>query len=172
MVTWLVAYVWLTWHNRREDRQQEQAREEGRLAKDTVQKLRKMSWPVVSEAVQYGARLLVIEDLIYDVHEWIDAHPGGQRLLYECMGTDSTSRFMVESGVLHSHKHSSRAHARLRSLCVGRIDTGQGTGSVFRSDTSCHTHTHTHVHGSKCMKPSLIQRRKENNMASRITCQQ
>jgi cytochrome b involved in lipid metabolism len=134
MGTWLVAYGWLTWHRRREDRHQEQLRELGKRDEATVQKLRKMSWSDVSDAVQYGARLLVIEDLIYDVHEWIDAHPGGQRLLYECMGTDSTSRYMVESGVLHSHKHSSRAHARLRSLCVGRIDTGQGAGSVFRSD--------------------------------------
>ena len=69
----------------------------------------------VSEHVKISNTLLIFEDKVIDVSEFIDAHPGGETVLKQYAGKDITDVFKAY------HGSSGKAAKVLRSLVVGKI---------------------------------------------------
>jgi ferredoxin-NADP reductase len=99
-----------------------------------VEKLKALSWGAICESVQNGASLLVIEGIVYDVKRWILVHPGGQRVLTACMGTDAAGLFLGDDSHHHSefptHKHSEAAMQKLATLAVARVESLSGVADT------------------------------------------
>lgn len=60
-----------------------------------------------------GSAWVVVDSKVYDVTEWLDAHPGGKALLLAFAGRDCTDEFTA--------MHGGAARLRLPPLCVGRL---------------------------------------------------
>ncbi|KAG0343866.1 hypothetical protein BG004_004924 [Podila humilis] len=68
---------------------------------DDVQPLLSMSkitWDTINNRVNSGAKLVVVDDYVFDIREWIPSHPGGQKVLERVIGTDITEDFYGHSG--------------------------------------------------------------------------
>jgi len=76
-----------------------------------------ISHQVFNEVSNEGYKLIVIEDIVHDVTEFIDEHPGGRAILQASVGKDGTQAF--NGGV---YNHSNAAHNLLSQLRVGRVD--------------------------------------------------
>lgn len=48
------------------------------------------TWARINAQVQQGAQLAVFRGMVLDLGPWIKAHPGGQRVLWDAVGTDIT----------------------------------------------------------------------------------
>jgi len=79
----------------------------------------------VSEIKRNDKKWLVIESLIFDVHNFEDEHPGGKGFLKSAIGKDATTSF--NGGV---YRHSSAARNLMTHMRVGKI-----VGEIPKVDT-------------------------------------
>ncbi|MES1910223.1 MAG: hypothetical protein MHM6MM_002860 [Cercozoa sp. M6MM] len=77
-----------------------------------------MTWADITAAVDTGATLVVIDDIVYDVGRFIDIHPGGARVLRERIGTDCSHAFRL--GTV-GHAHSVYAARKLSTFAVALL---------------------------------------------------
>jgi stearoyl-CoA desaturase (delta-9 desaturase) len=66
--------------------------------------------------VAEGASLILIDDIVHDVTEFIDQHPGGRKLIQAYLGKDATQAFNVTV-----YNHSNAARNELICLRVARL---------------------------------------------------
>ncbi|KAI8621479.1 hypothetical protein BC830DRAFT_207995 [Chytriomyces sp. MP71] len=50
-------------------------------------------WEDVNQRVSLGAKWIVIDNIIYDVHKYLNFHPGGPHALYQMIGIDAKFAF-------------------------------------------------------------------------------
>ena len=62
---------------------------------------------------------LIIEGNVYNVTKFLDEHPGGDEVMLEQAGQDSTEAF-IEIG------HSDDARGLLKNMLVGTLKAGEG----------------------------------------------
>lgn len=55
--------------------------------------LPEISWNEIYQRVLQGAKLVVAEELVFDIRRWINAHPGGAKVLKHVIGTDISNDF-------------------------------------------------------------------------------
>ena len=67
--------------------------------------------------VERGQRLLLIDDVVNDVQDFVQHHPGGQKFLLEHLGKDATKLF--HGGGIHAH--SNAAENLLSTMRFARI---------------------------------------------------
>ncbi|KAG0326322.1 hypothetical protein BG000_001448, partial [Podila horticola] len=60
--------------------------------------LPKITWDTINTRVNSGAKLVVVDDYVFDIREWIASHPGGTKVLERVIGTDITADFYGHSG--------------------------------------------------------------------------
>ncbi|KAF9369150.1 hypothetical protein CPB97_003855, partial [Podila verticillata] len=60
--------------------------------------LPKITWDTINTRVNSGAKLVVVDDYVFDIREWIPSHPGGAKVLERVIGTDITVDFYGHSG--------------------------------------------------------------------------
>jgi len=72
---------------------------------------------------------VVIHDKVYDITKFLDEHPGGEEILIENAGTDSTESF-------EDVGHSSDAREMLESYYVGELHEEDKTGSTDKGAKS------------------------------------
>ncbi|KAG0228061.1 hypothetical protein BGW41_003566 [Actinomortierella wolfii] len=51
----------------------------------------KMTWNEINDRVLSGAKLVVVDDYVFDIRSWINSHPGGAKVLQRVIGTDITA---------------------------------------------------------------------------------
>merc|ERR1712140_161784 len=71
----------------------------------------------------------IIHDKVYDITKFLDEHPGGEEILIENAGTDSTESF-------EDVGHSSDAREMLESYYVGELHEEDKTGSTDKGAKS------------------------------------
>eukprot|EP00808_Paulinella_micropora_P015384 g23161.t1 len=76
------------------------------------------NWETIRRKVREGQALVVFEDLVHDVTNFVDDHPGG-RFLRDAIGRDLTKGFLGKNGPLY--KHSTAAHHLLTTFRVARL---------------------------------------------------
>lgn len=72
----------------------------------------------VKERCLEGSELLVIDGVVYDVHEFKKIHPGGEKLIINYIGKDASIAF---NGVVYEHSNAARnlmSHFR-----IGKVDS-------------------------------------------------
>lgn len=69
----------------------------------------------LQERIDKGEKLLIIDDLVYDVLDYMDKHPGGKSLLKAYVGRDASYAF--KGGL---NKHSISAKLLAQTMIVGR----------------------------------------------------
>ncbi|KAI9193252.1 uncharacterized protein BJ171DRAFT_587932 [Polychytrium aggregatum] len=67
------------------------------------------------------AEWIIIDDIILDVRDFKERHPGGAKLIDAQIGKDATKAFY---GILNNHTLSARTY--LKMLAVGKIDSHEG----------------------------------------------
>jgi len=72
----------------------------------------------LKQKVQQGLGLVIVENLVHDVTQFIKDHPGGEFLLKSAIGQDATARFNGTTGV---YKHSNAARNLLSTFRVARF---------------------------------------------------
>lgn len=86
----------------------------------------------VAEHSQANDCWIVIEDKVYDVSNFLQAHPGGvERIIPHC-GQDASTAFATQDGT--GGTHSTMAHHQLASLQVGIL--AQGNAESAHSSAS------------------------------------
>ncbi|KAF9311149.1 hypothetical protein BG003_007719 [Podila horticola] len=70
----------------------------GDQSKQPLLSLPKITWDTVNTRVNSGAKLVVVDDYVFDIREWIPSHPGGAKVLERVIGTDITIDFYGHSG--------------------------------------------------------------------------
>merc|ERR1711936_1482250 len=71
----------------------------------------------------------VIHDKVYDITKFLDEHPGGEEILIENAGSDSTENF-------EDVGHSSDAREMLEEYYIGELHPDDRTGSTDRGAKS------------------------------------
>jgi len=77
-----------------------------------------LSWDDIKQRVTKGDKLIVIENVVVDVRDFVDQHPGGRQTLLNILGRDVTSLF---KGVDAEHQHTKEAYRFLESMRVGVV---------------------------------------------------
>merc|ERR1711997_1196137 len=72
---------------------------------------------------------VVIHDKVYDITKFLDEHPGGEEILIENAGADSTENF-------EDVGHSSDAREMLEEYYIGDLHPDDKTGSTDRGAKS------------------------------------
>ncbi|CAG8467977.1 2697_t:CDS:10 [Cetraspora pellucida] len=52
-----------------------------------------LTWKNINDRVIGGARLVVAENLVFDIRKWTNTHPGGVKILQRVIGTDISDAF-------------------------------------------------------------------------------
>jgi cytochrome b involved in lipid metabolism len=63
---------------------------------EKYENLPEISWNEIYQRVLQGAKLVVAEELVFDIRRWINVHPGGVKVLKHMIGTDITNDFFGE----------------------------------------------------------------------------
>ncbi|XP_015121131.1 cytochrome b5 [Diachasma alloeum] len=71
---------------------------------------------------------IVIKDIVYDVTEYVNKHPGGRELILEYAGKDATSAF-------NDFGHSSDAITLLKLYKIGQLTENARKGSKGTNKT-------------------------------------
>jgi stearoyl-CoA desaturase (delta-9 desaturase) len=79
-----------------------------------------VSKEVFDEVLNEGFKLVVIDDIVHDVTDFIEEHPGGRAILATYVGKDATRQFNGEV-----YDHSNGAHNLLSQMRVGRVDKAE-----------------------------------------------
>uniref|UniRef100_A0A1B6MHY1 Cytochrome b5 n=1 Tax=Graphocephala atropunctata TaxID=36148 RepID=A0A1B6MHY1_9HEMI len=88
-----------------------------------------------------NASLIVINNIVYNVTDFLNEHPGGEEVLLEQVGKDATEAFedvghssdardmmkKYQVGVLHESEKSSKEEKETQS--IPRVDAGDGDSS-------------------------------------------
>lgn len=61
---------------------------------------------------------VVIEDKVYDVTNFLEKHPGGQKPIIKYSGKDSTKRFKM----VKKHMEIENIMGLLEPMCIGRVN--------------------------------------------------
>lgn len=81
------------------------------------------------EVAQHATRddlWIIYNNKVYDVTQYLDEHPGGEEVILDCAGGDSTEPF-------DDIGHSDDAHEILAGLCIGELTGGVKTKSKSSS---------------------------------------
>jgi stearoyl-CoA desaturase (delta-9 desaturase) len=76
--------------------------------------LSNMTWEEFQSQVSKGQQLVVIDNIVHDVSEFVHDHPGGRQTLLNYVGTDATNFFEGQEGY---QKHAHSKEARKYPLC-------------------------------------------------------
>jgi stearoyl-CoA desaturase (delta-9 desaturase) len=79
-----------------------------------------MTWDQFIATVAAGDKLVVIDELIHDVTNFVHDHPGGRQTLLNYVGTDATNFFEGRDGEL-KHQHSKEARKYLYALRIAKL---------------------------------------------------
>ncbi|XP_055542660.1 cytochrome b5-like isoform X2 [Wyeomyia smithii] len=71
----------------------------------------------------------VIDDKVYDVTKFQNEHPGGEEVLFEAAGKDSTNEF-------NDVGHSTDAKQQMKQYLVGEIIESERTKKTKETDTT------------------------------------
>ncbi|KAJ5808324.1 hypothetical protein N7474_009593 [Penicillium riverlandense] len=126
---WLWARLGLTSHLNRasstdiEKCRMKQLQKKSRLGKRNGQehaiRLPVIEWEQYVAMTQKGLHLISVAGIVHDVTEFMAQHPGGEKLIWQAIGTDATSMF--HGGV---YDHSTHANNLLEMMQVGVIRGG------------------------------------------------
>jgi stearoyl-CoA desaturase (delta-9 desaturase) len=74
--------------------------------------------PIITkkQMVDSKASLVIVNDFVYDVTEFIDKHPGGKQIMTKYIGLDITSAF---NGKVYNH--SAAARNWLKTLQIAKL---------------------------------------------------
>jgi len=78
------------------------------------------TWDDIKRKIQLGSLLVVVDDLVHDVSNFLPDHPGGVPLLKAAIGKDGTNMFNGNTGV---YRHSNAARHLLTTFRVARLPT-------------------------------------------------
>lgn len=91
---------------------------------DNPNDLPEMSWDKIKAEVKKGVALIVIDDIVHDITEFLPRHPGGHAIVKAQVGTDGSANFFGRV-----YKHSNAAKNLLATFRVARLE-----GAVFDMD--------------------------------------
>jgi len=94
--------------------------EKARLIKK-IEELPKCTWPEIQQRVSKGEHLVVVEDIVYDVSNFVHEHPGGRQTLLNWVGSDVTRLFNGLDG--SNHEHTVQAKDQLTTMRVAQLNT-------------------------------------------------
>jgi len=77
------------------------------------------TWKAITEKVEKGEMLVVIDDIVHDVVNFVHEHPGGRQTLLNWIGTDCTRLFNGHDG--SEHLHSKQAREYLEAMRIARV---------------------------------------------------
>ncbi|KAG0347682.1 hypothetical protein BG005_011946 [Podila minutissima] len=92
-------------------------------SKQPLLSLPKITWDTVNNRVNSGAKLVVVDDYVFDIREWIPSHPGGAKVLERVIGTDITIDFYGHSGSSPTEAALSTALPEKQQSSLGRRGT-------------------------------------------------
>ncbi|CAM9402421.1 unnamed protein product [Chrysoparadoxa australica] len=74
-----------------------------------------------------GEQWIIVQGMIVDIADYIKVHPGGSRILKQCIGTDVTPQLMGQARLGEdlaqlAHKHSSNAWSLLNTKIIGAVN--------------------------------------------------
>eukprot|EP00808_Paulinella_micropora_P003119 g14513.t1 len=92
------------------------------------------NWEQVRRKVREGQALVVFDDLVHDVSNFVEDHPGG-RFLRDAIGRDLTKGFLGQNGPLY--KHSTAAHHLLTTFRVARL-VDDASNAIGNDDSHDH----------------------------------
>jgi len=78
---------------------------------DSMESLPNLTWGDIEKRVRKGEKIVVIENAVFDIKNFVDQHPGGRQTLLHLIGLDATSLF---ESVGAEHQHTKVNH---RLLC-------------------------------------------------------
>lgn len=81
-----------------------------------IETLGSMDWTTVAKRVANGEKLVVIDNIVHKIDDFLDMHPGGRRILEFWNGRDATNAF---NGEVYKHSKGARnllAHFRVAKL--------------------------------------------------------
>jgi len=84
----------------------------------TEKPLPHMTWEDIKLRTEKGEKIIVIENMVLDVKNFVDQHPGGRQTLLNIVGRDVTSLF---KGVDAEHQHTKDAYKFLDAMRIGVI---------------------------------------------------
>jgi len=79
-----------------------------------------MTWDEFESQVANGKQLVVIDNIVHDVNEFVHDHPGGRQTLLNHVGTDATLFFEGKDGY-QAHLHSKEARKYLFAMRVAKL---------------------------------------------------
>ena len=82
-----------------------------------VEDLPRIKQPDVDKLIEAGRIVVIIDQLVYDVSEYLEEHPGGAKLLRNYSGRDASKAF---NGGLNNH--SQAAKTRRKELLIAVLD--------------------------------------------------
>jgi len=78
-----------------------------------------LTWKEIEERVAKGEMLVVIDEIVHDVTNFVHEHPGGRQTLLNWVGTDCTRLFNGQDG--SEHLHSQQAREYLQAMRTARL---------------------------------------------------
>jgi len=82
--------------------------------------LSSMTWEEFQTQTSQGKQLVVIDNIVHDVSEFVHDHPGGRQTLLNHVGTDATVFFEGQDGY-QKHAHSKEARKYLFAMRVAKL---------------------------------------------------
>jgi len=79
-----------------------------------------ITWVEFKDRVAAGECLIVIDDIVHNVENFVHEHPGGRQTLLNFFGTDGSLLFKGLEGSTHSH--SKEARLFLKSMRVAKLN--------------------------------------------------
>jgi len=77
---------------------------------ENEKKLKSINKKILKDKIKNGEKLIIYENYIYDVSDFIEKHPGGKNIILNNIGNDVTNMFNYEV-----YKHSNAAHNLLNT---------------------------------------------------------
>ncbi|KAJ3228532.1 hypothetical protein HDU81_006131 [Chytriomyces hyalinus] len=102
------------------------------------------TWDDVNQRVGAGSKWVIIDNIIYDVQNYLPSHPGGQTILLRMVGLDATSNFhALEFGKKTTHTGLHQPNKSPHSTLKRRSDRSfpVSSGAVRVNDISSHQHS-------------------------------
>ncbi len=86
------------------------------------------SWSdIMYSHIRRGRHIVVVNDMVYDLTEFIDIHPGGRQTLLEYSGRNMTEEFLI------SHANQELPNLKLKKLVMGELHLPRFSGSSYLS---------------------------------------
>jgi len=79
-----------------------------------------ITWATIKERVANGEYLVVIDNIVHNIDNFVHEHPGGRQTLLNWMGTDITRLFNGLDG--SEHVHSKEARKFLLTMRVAKLN--------------------------------------------------